>query len=633
MVENDYLPIIKYISKEIHRCWNDDKACIELLHQYYSSIYSQVYTVLTPQKTDEAEKQIREVLAKYVVGYTDGKTKIVHIGALELIESKKAQIKDKLTKLTKSKRINEVENEILLYGELSCRCNELYDDFMALASYRSFKHFCLYIEEKYAPKDKIIWQYAEKHGLADGMWHCMTNMVTRGMYNKLFKQTPTGYFKTYSNICFIAWLFGIMPDTDVLYVLGNPSMPKKIIVGIKQQMTRAAYAKIFPYYAQFNCSEQKMFEINSEKDGELLISGANSLCNLKIFNKDTPIDGTRFKWRFYDDVTRSKDKYKANMHKKDNEMYHDDWTKRRYTEFDDYEIFSGTAYSPYDLINVQKENCGVDEAVKCQFKYCTINKQTKTMFVKIPKLDYETDESTLPEKYTTLTARRERERDAETFFAMEQQDPIPPTGLPFDWKKIRTYTELPPTVKNGGQRSDVCAAVLDPARTGSDNCSLGIHSKCGDLWYLTSCFYKKTPLDGKLADGRTALEYCCDLIIQKRVVKLIVETNTVSNIKKQIEDILFGKGYRSCEIIEIYSTQKKSDKIFDNQSTILEYIVFPDKKMYGTSSMMGQYMKNIVTWYDKTKENDDSIDTEAMFSENIILGSNSGNAKAKILYI
>jgi hypothetical protein len=253
------------------------------------------------------------------------------------------------------------------------------------------------------------------------------------------------------------------------------------------------------------------------------------------------------------------------------------------------------------------------------------------MFVKIPKLDPETDESTLPEKYSTDHARRERERDTETFYAMEQQDPLPPSGLPFDWKKIMTYTELPEKAANGGGRSNVCYGVLDPARTGKDNLSLGIHARCGDLHYLVSCFYKKTPLDGKMPDGRTALEHCCDLIIQKNVVHLLVETNTVSNIKKQIEDILLSRGYRSCKIDEIYSYQKKEDKIFENQSTILGNIVYPCREMYGAASMMGQYMKDIVTWRADTKGNDDSIDTEAMYCNHFIRGNALGNTKAKVL--
>ena len=607
---NNYSELIKSCAKEINtlfnskKGWQDDEKVTTLFRILHTAIYQQIHFYLVPQHTEKCETELRDILSKYVLGTVDKKTRITYIGAINPIKSKLVQLNGK----------KKASSEYL------ARYLELYDDFMALASFRSFKHYCLYFEEKYAPEDKKIWCYADKHGIAEGMWYCFNSMVTRGDFKTMFKQTPTGYFKTYSNICFIAWLFGQNINTDVLYVLGNPSVTKKVFVGIKQQMLRDGYAKVFPYFEQFKCDENLMFEINNIKDGELLISGANSLCNFKITSKDAAIDGTRFKWRFYDDVTRSKDKNNATQHAKDNEMYHDDWTKRRYTEFDDYEIFSGTAYSVYDLINTQKENKGVDKASKSRFKYCTINKDTATMFVKIPKLDPVTDESTLPEKYTTFSARKERERDPETFFAMEQQDPVPPTGLPFDWKKIKTYTELPLTEKQGGKRSNVCKAVLDPARTGADNLSLGIHSKCEDLEYLVSCFYKKTPLDGKMPDGRTALEHCCDLIIEKSVVELLVETNTVSNIKQQIETILLSRGYKACKIKEKYTTQKKADKIFDNQSTILEYIVYPDRKLYGAGSMMGQYMKNITTWHAKTKENDDSIDTEAMFCEEFVRG-------------
>lgn len=609
--------------------WKNDELLIEIFSDYRDCIRAQIHDILVPLGTKESEKEIREILRKYVIGYIDKKKKIVYQGALDWISSKLAQIEKENKKI---KRITADQKEYAKRRfEIEDRYKELKDDFMALASFRSFKHYCLYLEEVYAPEDKKIWVHAEKHGIADGMWYGLGSMFLRGDIKTMFKQTPTGYFKTYSNICFISWLFGNDINADVMYILGNPTMVKKVFVGIKQQMCRDRFGKIFPYYKQFDCNEDKMFEINNLKEGELLITGANSMCNFKIASKDTAIDGVRFKWRFYDDVTRSMDKNNAQKHAKDNELYHDDWTKRRYTEFEDFEIFSGTAYSPYDLINTQKDNKGVDKSEPCQFKYCTINKQTATMFVKIPKLDPITDKSTLPEKYTTAMAHRERERDAETFFAMEQQEPLPPSGLPFDYKKLKTYITLPEKAKDGGERSNVCKAVLDPARTGNDNLSLGVHSKCGDYEYLVSCFYKKTPLDGRMADGRTALEHCCDMIIDKNVVELLVEINTVSNIKSQIEDILHSRGYRSCVIKTKYSTQKKSDKIFDNQSTILEYIVFPHKSLYGASSMMGQYMKNIVTWHAKTKDNDDSIDTEAMFCDEFVRGNKVRNGSVEVL--
>lgn len=615
MAVGDYSKVIERCEKEIDKLFrkpskwsSENETIIQVFNIYYTAIYQQIHNKLALEGRDSSEKKIRDIIKRNVIGYRDNRKGISFIGAIDPLRAKLKQVSGKKK----------------LKDEFCARYAELYDNFMALASYRSFKHYCLYFEECYAPEDKKIWVHADAHGIAEGMWYCFNSMALNGDFKNMFKQTPTGYFKTYSNICFISWLFGIDRDTDVLYILGNPSMVKKVFIGIKQQMLRPKYAKVFPYYEQFECQEEKMFVINNLKEGELLICGANSMCNFKIASKDTAIDGVRFKWRFYDDITRSMDKNNVTKHARDNELYHDDWTKRQYTEFSDFEVFSGTAYSPYDLINTQKARQGEDETVNFKnFKYCKVNKKTATMFVKIPKLDYETDESTLPEKYTTEAARRERERDAETFAAMEQQDPAPPSGLPFDWKYLKTYTELPDKLADGGKRSNVCRAVLDPSRTGHDKLSLGIHSRCGEYEYLVDCFYRKLPLDAKMEDGRTALDHICDKIIAKNVVELAVENNTVSNIKTQIENLLFARGYRICKIVPIYSTQKKADKIFDNQTTIREHIIFPHKKLFAPASMMGQYMKDITTWHEKTKENDDSIDTEAIFSD-VFVRKNSG---------
>ena len=642
-----YLSVVKECYKTISQmmksrkgAWENDDNIIKILSIYKNALYCCVHEELAPQKTEKAEKEIREIIAQYVTGYDSKSKNISFTGIIEPVKKKRDNALSTIPKsYIEMLNKNGFDFSKIPLLDIRRKCeiwksySELYDDFMALASYCSFKHYCIYFEECYASPDKWIWVYAEKHGIAQGMWYCFNSMVTRGDFKTMFKQTPTGYFKTYSNICFISWLFGKNKDTDVLYVLGNPSMTKKVFMGIKQQMLRPKFAKIFPEFSKFECEEDKMFSLCNIKDAELLIDGSNNMCNLKVVSKDTAIDGVRFKWRFYDDVTRSKDKSNPQMHKKDNEMYFDDWTKRRYTEFDDFEIFSGTAYHPDDLICYQKELKGSEYAVNCDYKYCTVNKDTRTMFVRIPKLDYDTDESTLPEKYTTISARLERERDKETFMAMEQQDPLPPTGLPFDYKKLKTYETLPEKAENGGKRSNVCKAVLDPARKGTDNLSLGVHSKCEDLEYLVACFYEHTPLDGKMADGRTALDHCCDLIISKNVVELVAETNTVSNIKAQLQEKLFARGYRACNITEIYTVQNKQDKIFENQSTILEYIVYPDKKLYGKSSMMGKYMKDITNWHAKTRGNDDSIDTEAIFSDHFIRGKFGNKSKAKLLYL
>ncbi len=589
---------------------NDDETILRLLRALQEMYKIEIHANLVPKTTfgrvNDNENTIRtyiKTIIKDILPYLERK--------LEFIRNRIKTIDKKTPKVRYS------DENVSLRAQLNDKLGryfELYDDFYALAAFRSFKHYCLYMEWD-APYDKKIWCHSDK--LAAGIWFCFGDMALNGGYKNLFKQTPTGYFKTWSNLCFIAWLLGLDKNQDCLYMVGNPTMISRVILGVVNQMCKKRFAKIFPQYSEFGCDPNKMFTINSTKNGELLISGATVTANLICASKDTAIDGVRFKWRFYDDITRSKQKHNAEAHANDLAMYHDDWSKRRYTEFNDYEIFSGTAYDAYDMISQLKEEKGVDKAEKGSFPYTTVNKSTKTMFVKIPKLDYETDLSTLPERYTTETARNERQRDYETFMAMEQQEPIPPTGLPFEWRRIRTYDTLPAKGLDGGRRSDYCKAVCDPARVGDNNLSLGIHSQLDDDWYLVDCFYMKIPLDGKMQDGRTALDHICDKIISHKVNELLIEVNTVSNFKKQIDDILKARGYRLCKIDELYSTQKKSQKIMDNQTAITEHIIFPKRGMYGDNSMMGQYMKDIVTWNVKAKS-DDSPDCEAMFAAKFI---------------
>ena len=78
-------------------------------------------------------------------------------------------------------------------------------------------------------------------------------------------------------------------------------------------------------------------------------------------------------------------------------------------------------------------------------KYTWVNNKTKSVFVKVPKLDYETDECTFPKKYNkaaAVEARKDPNR-REAFEAMEQQNPIPLSSCPFMWARLRTYKELP----------------------------------------------------------------------------------------------------------------------------------------------------------------------------------------------
>ena len=157
---NDYTQVIQKVAREIDRrfknknLWAKDEELTQLFSIYYTAIYEQVHNVLHPMKTEKSEKELRDILAKYVIGYVDKKKGISFIGSIN-------PIKAKLMQISNNKKTSK---------ELLARYLDLYDNFMALASFRSFKHYCLYFEEVYAPEDKKIWVHAEKHGIAEGMW-------------------------------------------------------------------------------------------------------------------------------------------------------------------------------------------------------------------------------------------------------------------------------------------------------------------------------------------------------------------------------------------------------------------------------------------------------------------------------
>lgn len=432
---------------------------------------------------------------------------------------------------------------------------------------------------------------------------------------------------SFSDTVAISFIFGFDINNDVLKVVGNNKLIVDTLTGVVGMMTSNRYAKVFPYYAQFNGNKEMMFDIGKASEGILLIHGSVRPKSLIVVAKDTAVDGVRAKFRFYDDITRSKDKENVPEHEKDWAKYSDQWSKRKYDDNLDFEIAGGTRYHTEDFLSRYREHYGEEQAVPDKkFKYTMINEKTKFVIISVPKLDPITDESTYPQKFSTESARLERNRDPRTFAAMEQQQPETPLNSPFYWDNLQTYTSLPLKKCEGGNREDTCLASLDLPRTGANNISLGIYSKCENLYYLIDTYYEKKPLDYILPDGRTELDWVCDMLIKHNVSNLVVEINTCSDIKRQIMDKLLARGYSNCKVIEKYSVEKKEVKIMTCWTPIINTIVFPARKVFSLSSMTGRFMQDIIAWNDKAKI-DDSIDSVCMFVQEFITKNSGGVGK------
>lgn len=589
--------------------WKNDELCLQVFKQFKTLLYTQIHKVLSINKTDEKEKQIRELLAKYIIGYKDVETKTTYMGMISITQNK-------ITQLNKEK---EVDKQVLF------EYSQLFDDFYALAACRSMQHFALYMEWD-LPANKRIFNLTLN--CFSGYWYYATQAILDYSWQKLFSQAPTGYGKSYKDTVTMAFIFGYELDADILKVCGNPTNIAPNSNRLVKYMLKDRYAKVFPYYAQFECDKEKMFDIcqigGNDKPTRLLIHGSDKGESLLFCNKMTPIDGNRYKYKFYDDITRSKDKSNITQHEKDVGYYDAEWERRKYDDFHNVEFFSGTAYHNEDFLCTIKRRKGGDSAQRSPVnKYTHINLKYKSVFVQVPKLDYDTDKITFPEMYSEEETKRKRDENPREFYSMDQQEPMPIEGCPFDYKNIQTYSSIPH--KNTGEIESVYA-VLDPARTGANYVSMPIFVKIDNLFYLKDVIFEMRPIEELHNE-------IVEKLIKHKVSYFHIERNTDTSLKTLIDKMCKERGYNSCNFSEIYTTKVKKDKIADNEAAIRNNIVFPEFGMYGIGHQMRNFMKYFTGYSYLTKNKfDDAPDSVAMFAEKFVR-TTSSSFEAKTIQI
>lgn len=612
-----YAELIESCYKEINRLikskeeWEDnDEQITTIFSIFYSALYQQIHKVLVPENSETGEKQIRELIAKYVIGYNDKKKKTVYVGALKPL----------LAKLSQINYSGCIKNEYL------SRYLDLYDDFFALAAFRSLRHFALYLEKNTSADSQLedgddagsggdskIIEHTQD--IFAGWYHYANKMVLDGTVKFIEKQLPTSYGKSYSDVILICYIYGQDINNDVLKVFGNPYNCKRCIKSITDIMCRKSYAKVFPYFQQFNGKKTLVFENCSEKDGEFKIAGSKKPTNFLCVGKESKISGVRARYIFLDDITQAEDADNIRRHDSDISTYRDVWRKRTYGKKNTFIIASGTTYSIYDILSYLKRKFGIDFSIDTKFKYTKVAKSDEIIsggvscFVCVPKLDYKTDESTYPEQFDTHSARKDREEDYATFMAMEQQQPIAPKGNPFYYTNLKEYERLPEKGKDG--RVDYCQASLDGKRKGADYCAMPIFTVINDKHFLIDVFYDNRPMK----DCYGAL---CTKIISHNIKRLVIENNINEGLKTLLTEELSKRGY-SCVIDEIYNYEKKDMRISNSEADIKEYMVFPRFGLYARSSPIGMAMEELYGYsYEKKVEHDDFTDSLATYSKHFI---------------
>lgn len=508
--------------------------------------------------------------------------------------------------------------------ERSQKYYEMYKNSHGFAARRSLEHFILYYEWDWEQKDKLLENRYEI--LMPFVYYLNKMTFDENLQYVLASYMPSAG-KSRCTCYYEAWRLGVQSGGCFLRISYSDLLAKGFSRSVIDIIKSEEYAFVFPHL-NYKKNKKKLF--TKETDEEWRLSTAKLLQSYMARSRDGQINGTRASLSIDIDDMLKDDKEALNM-----DLHKDIWIKwvnviqsRRTLGKKIGYVIVGTKWSPYDLI------CRVSQDLKethdfkddPKFKYTEIAKDGTAVIINVPALDYETDESTCPKVISTEELHEIRRKNTPYYFqSVYQQNPIPPEGLDFAYEALNTY-DVVPRMGNPREegRYDYTLASLDPARKGKNYVSMPIHCRMGELYPLVDVLFEKKAMSDLYED-------IVAKIIQHKVIRLVLENNIDTSLKKILDDMLHERGYYSCEIIEHYSLGKKEDRIRDQQGVIRNQIVFPRKGLFPVNTPMGKFMDQLTTFsFDFPNKYDDAIDSEAMFAHQIILDRASGQ-KAQVL--
>ena len=567
--------------------YQNEEMFYEFAKFFYDTIYDSIHNYIENNKDKETEE-----LAKKYCDY--------------IIKRILPVCSHKLRKLGKSEDVA-TQKYLSLWLELE-------DNFFALASYRNLKYFAYYIERG---NSKKIWR--DTMQIFEPFFYYAQKMIFREEVVKIRASYFPGAGKTYAMNLICAYWFGYDNEISILRITYSDDLCKSFIKQIGGIIDSKQYRKVFP---KFNKGEKV-------GDDELYTSYSiaigfqfkfSKVHNFYSSSRGGQITGKRGRVLMTDDLLKgSEEAYDFKIQSDMQNRYDTDWNSRA-DDDTQLEIHAGTMWGEQDLLNVIETR----EKKRNKFVYDNKHKYTKftvdtkgkisSVYIAVPILDYETDESTCPLRYSTEKMRQKREdfKDKSLFESVYQQNPQPQEGMIFSYKKLEQYNEdniLEPILQNKGE----CIAFLDPARKGKNYVALGIFKRCMvkkkyTKWYLVDCIYKKDLIENLLPT-------IINKIFLHNVDIFGYESNTDTSLKVSIKQALNKIGYsEKVKIEDYYTIENKETKISNARNGILYEIIYPQEGMYSITSDMGLGMFHLTTYnFEKKVDYDDFPDMVSMF--------------------
>lgn len=500
----------------------------------------------------------------------------------------------------------------------------LEDDFFALASYRNLKMFALYLERG---KTNKIWEKTIH------LFNNFFDYSQRMVFGEKIRLIRASYFpgagKTYAGNILCAFWFGYDEEISILRITYSDDLCSTFIQQIGDIISTPQYRKVFPKFdkgdAKFSQNKELYTKFSTDLGFQFSFS---SVFNFYASTRYGQITGKRGRILMIDDLIKGvTEAYDEKINKDMENKYDLEWTTRPDSSYQPV-IALGTMWSNLDLLNVLYNRAKKDVKFPIhkdpKYKYTEIasaevngKEVIKSVFIAVPILDYQTQESTCPLRYTT-EEMKEREENMDEFFwnAVYQQQPCPPEDFWFSYNKLQTYNNQSYPLKEFKERPTQVYSFIDPTRKGIDFFAMGIFkrykadNKNWSKWYFVDCIFEQTPTKELYYD--VALK-----IIHHRIEKLGFENNVDSSFEEVIKRILKEMKYTNPVRIEPFfsSNERKQDKILNASSGMKKEIIYPAPNMYSNKSPMGLAMNQLINWNISQKygDHDDCPDMIAMF--------------------
>ena len=589
---NEYSCALKI--KEIYNNDTDDaQSFYTFMLEFNKWLYHSIHNYLTPNKyTPKFEETIR-IYCNYI------RDKILPICN---------------TKIGFYSKSRNVDAHIYLNKWL-----DLEDDFYALACYRNLKMTALYLE-----RGKIDKLWSKTMHLFENFFDYSQRLVFGEEIELIRASYFPGAGKTFGANILCAFWWGYDSEMSILRITYSDDLCKLFIQQIATIINSKQFRKIFP---QFDVGEDvgnvQLYSKYSIAVGFQF--SFSSVMNFFASTRDGQTTGKRGKVLIIDDITKGvEEAFDEKVHKTIVNKFDTEWGSRADSSYQPV-IALGTMWSNLDLLNVlytralkDTENNLVEDKL---YKYTTLAKNEdgtlNSVFISTPILDYDTEESTCPLRYSTKKMHKKRGDMEESLWnAVYQQRPTPPEEFLLAYSKLFTYDNdsYPYDAMQNSQTETY--AFIDPTRKGKDFFAMGIFKRykkednTWSLWYLIDCIFEQAPSKELMYD----IAY---KVMQYEIRKLGYE----NNIDISFDDLLKYKlkeiGYKKPFTIDSFFSrgESKEVKIANASRGMKREIVYPSLKIFTLNSPMGKGMNQLTTWSlnQRYGDHDDFPDMVSMF--------------------